>query len=80
MTVSTPLMAPRLPPETGASMKVMPLTLPNAARSRAIWAEVVVWSTHSVPRSIERKPPSGPVATSARSLSLPTQDSTMSAP
>src|SRR3546814_15195228 len=45
MTVRVPFSAPAWPPETGASMKAMPRSLPAAASSRATSAEAVVLST-----------------------------------
>ena len=80
MTVSAPLMAPRLPPETGASMNVDPFFCASAASSRATSAEAVVWSTKIVPDVMPAKAPSAPSVTERRSSSLPTQQNTISAP
>ena len=49
MTVSAPLTAPTLPPDTGASMNCRPRSRPATASSRATAAEAVVWSTKIAP-------------------------------
>ena len=80
MTVSAPLTAPRLPPETGASTKAKPRRFASPASSRATLAEAVVWSTKTAPCCMSAKAPSLPVVTARRSSSLPTQAKTSSAP
>ena len=42
ITVSVPLIAPRLPPDTGASMKCRPSVRATVLSSRAIEADAVV--------------------------------------
>ena len=80
ITVSAPLMAPRLPPETGASMNFRPRLSASAPSSRATSAEAVVWSTKIAPGFMPAKAPPSPSTTERRSSSLPTQAKTMSAP
>ena len=79
ITVRAPLMAPRFPPETGASTKRRPLPAAAAASSRATLAEAVVWSTKSAPVFMPAKAPPSPRVTERRSSSLPTHAKTMSA-
>jgi hypothetical protein len=50
MTVSAPLMAPRLPPDTGASMNCSPVLARGRAQLAATAADAVVWSTKIAPR------------------------------
>ena len=80
ITVSAPLIAPRLPPDTGASMNCSPLSRAAALSSRATAAEAVVWSTKTAPDFIPANAPSLPSTTERRSSSLPTHAKTMSAP
>ena len=80
ITVSAPLIAPRLPPETGASTKASPLPFAVAASSRATSADAVVWSTKIAPAFIPANAPLAPSVTERRSSSLPTQAKTSSAP
>ena len=80
MMLRMPDRAPDCPPETGASRKEKPRAPAAAASSRAISADAVVWSTNTEPAPIAWKAPSGPIVTSRRSSSLPTQEKMKSAP
>ena len=61
-------------------MNARPSALPAAASWRATSAEAVVWSTKIAPDFMPAKAPCSPSTTERRSLSLPTQQKTMSAP
>ena len=81
ITVSAPLIAPRLPPETGASTKPMPRPrggLRQLARDRA--PRRSCGRRRSRRASCPAKAPSAPTVIERRSSSLPTQANTSSAP
>ena len=78
ITVSLPFSAPACPPDTGASMKSMPLLRAASNTLRATSADAVVWSISTAPFFMPARAPSLPSATSRTSASLPTMSMTKS--